>query len=60
MIDGDSLAAVAPGAGGGMPGYHRSMTELASPIPPTQPSTPQTSDGLGLQLEQHRVELTAY
>ncbi len=36
------------------------MTELASPVPATQPVAPQTADGLGVQLEQHRVELTAY
>ena len=36
------------------------MTELASPIPATQPVTPASADGLELQLEQYRVELTAY
>src|SRR5687768_13654336 len=36
------------------------MTELASPITATQPVTPASAHGLELQLEQHRVELTAY
>ncbi len=36
------------------------MTELASGLPDTQSALPGAVDGLGLQLEQHRVELTAY
>ncbi|MDF2735329.1 MAG: sig7 [Chloroflexota bacterium] len=36
------------------------MTELASPVPTTAIVPPAAADGLEVQLEQHRVELTAY
>ena len=38
----------------------RSMTELATPIPATQAAAPASADSVDLQLEQYRVELTAY
>jgi RNA polymerase sigma-70 factor (ECF subfamily) len=40
--------------------YDRWMTDLVSRVGLTQSATPDPSDGLGLQLEQHRLELTAY
>ena len=36
------------------------MTELASGLPAAPTAVPGAVDGLGLQLEQYRVELTAY
>src|SRR5688572_19857673 len=36
------------------------MTDLASGLPATQAAAPGSVDGLGLQLESYRVELTAY
>jgi RNA polymerase sigma-70 factor (ECF subfamily) len=36
------------------------MTDLATGPPATQGAAPGAVDGLGIQLEQHRVELTAY
>jgi RNA polymerase sigma-70 factor (ECF subfamily) len=40
--------------------YDRWMTDLVSRVGLTQSATPDPSDGLGLQLEKHRLELTAY
>jgi RNA polymerase sigma-70 factor (ECF subfamily) len=36
------------------------MTDLVSPVGFTQSATPDPAEGLGLQLEHHRLELTAY
>src|SRR5688572_12951981 len=51
-----------PGSAGrrALGGYHRSMTDLASGSPATQAAARGPVDGLGLQLESYRVELTAY
>src|SRR5688572_30457824 len=50
-------SAAAPGA---FRGYHRTMTDIASGPPVTGVAAPGSVDGLGLQLERYRVELTAY